>query len=496
MMPTAPPTITDVNSFKTGASTYCNIKVFYSSDESILKEYKDATYWRDFSSNISETNSFTVTNMDLTGITTPVTIPAGNTITVTGTVTNPTAANLIIADGGQLICNNAVNATVQKEITGVGDVNWNASSGADGWYFIASPVNGAAFPTGSVATQDIYQLDWAANKWLNLQITDHSSLLTAGFQRGTGYLYASKENKTLSVAGEIQPLSVSDDATVTLATTGWNLIGNPLTCKVTVDKAFSELNNASSVTNQDAGTAINPFQGIAVYGTAGDVVTFTKAASQNAVAPSNNALQMTLSQTVASRGTISSEVIDNAIVKFNGNSSLPKFSMLEGKAKLYIPQGTEEYAIVSSEAQGEMPVNFKAAKNGQYTISVNPENVEMDYLHLVDNITGADIDLLATPSYTFNAKTTDYASRFRLLFAANGIEENGTSTSSATFAFISNGQLVVNGTGTLQIIDMTGRVVSTKSTEERISTDGMTAGVYVLQLITGSETKTQKIIVK
>ena len=404
------------------------------------------------------------------------------------------SGSLTIAEGGQLICNNAVQATVEKNIIGVGQDNWEAPSGADGWYFIASPVNGAAFPTGSVATQDIYQLDWANSQWLNLQKDAHNSLLDAGFQRGTGYLYASKAGNTLSVAGEIQPLSGSDNATVTLATTGWNLIGNPLTCKVTVDKAFSELNNASSVTNQDAGAAINPFQGIAVYGTAGDVVTFTKATSQNAVAPSNNALQMTLSQTVASRGTISSEVVDNAIVKFNGNSSLPKFSMLEGKAKLYIPQNGEDYAIVSSEAQGEMPVNFKANEDGQYTLTVNAENVEMNYLHLIDNMTGADIDLMANPSYTFDANATDYASRFRIVFSGNGVEEN--LNESDNFAFIgSDGQLVVSGTGTIQILDMMGRVISTKSIEENISTNGMTPGVYVLRLI-GNETKTQKIVVR
>ena len=51
------------------------------------------------------------------------------------------------------------------------------------------------------------------------------------------------------------------------------------------------------------------------------------------------------------------------------------------------------------------------------------ENVEMDYLHLIDNMTGEDVDLLAGAStgsatYTFEAKTTDCASRFRLVFAS------------------------------------------------------------------------------
>ena len=53
----------------------------------------------------------------------------------------------------------------------------------------------------------------------------------------------------------------------------------------------------------------------------------------------------------------------------------------------------------------------------------------MNYLHLIDNITGADIDLLVhelvegPATYTFEAKTTDNAQRFRLVFEAHNIDE-------------------------------------------------------------------------
>ena len=70
------------------------------------------------------------------------------------------------------------------------------------------------------------------------------------------------------------------------------------------------------------------------------------------------------------------------------------------------------------EFQGEIPVNFRAAENGTYTITVAPENVEINYLHLIDTMTGADMNLLTEPSYTFESKTTDDESRFRLVFSA------------------------------------------------------------------------------
>ena len=77
-----------------------------------------------------------------------------------------------------------------------------------------------------------------------------------------------------------------------------------------------------------------------------------------------------------------------------------------------------------------MPLNFKAARNGEYTLSFKVENVDLEYLHLIDNLAGNDIDLLVTPTYTFEAKTSDYASRFRLVFSAS--ETDGSSIGSET----------------------------------------------------------------
>ena len=119
-------------------------------------------------------------------------------------------------------------------------------------------------------------------------------------------------------------------------------------------------------------------------------------------------------------------MLDNAIIRFDGGATLAKFQLNTNSAKVYFSQEGKEYAIVCAGRDAmhcvstEVPVNFKAKKNGAYTISVNPEEVEMAYLHLIDNLTGNDIDLLQTMSYSFEARTDDYASRFKLVF---GIEE-------------------------------------------------------------------------
>ena len=66
----------------------------------------------------------------------------------------------------------------------------------------------------------------------------------------------------------------------------------------------------------------------------------------------------------------------------------------------------------------------------------------------------------------------------------------------APFAFINNGNIIVNGTGTLQVIDMLGRVIVCRDAQPCISTQGMTAGVYVLRLIDKEKVRTQKIVVE
>ena len=245
--------------------------------------------------------------------------------------------------------------------------------------------------------------------------------------------------------------------------------------------------------------------GFVVHTNADGVVWLTHTPPQAPAGSNQGSLQIVLSQVVepgrsvetpsskvgpsTSSGTL---VLDNAIVSFNEGSTLPKFRF-GNNAEIYIPQSGEDYAIACSNGVGEMPLNFKAKENGQYTISVNPEGVVMSYLHLIDNMTGADVDLLATQTYTFIAKTTDYDSRFKLVFASICEDANDDNE---TFAFISNGNIIVNGEGTLQVIDVTGRVVVCTDGACTVSTSGMTAGVYVLRLINGNEIKTQKIIIK
>ena len=194
-----------------------------------------------------------------------------------------------------------------------------------------------------------------------------------------------------------------------------------------------------------------------------------------------------MAQNVTSRGTASTKVVDNAVVNFNGESSLPKFTMLEGSAKLYFPMEDADYAIVSSNGQGTMPVNFKAKEIGQYTISVETEGIDLSYLHLIDRLTGDDINLLLDSKYSFIASSSDTESRFILSF-----NENGINTNNDTFAFQNGSDIIVNGEGELQIFDVMGRNIMNTMINGVQTVNVKSNGVYIFKL----NEKTQKIIVR
>lgn len=445
-----------------------------------------------------------------------MTITENSTLTVNGTLTNTNANNLIIEDGGLLITSSDdVAATVKKTITG------HEPNDLSGWKFIASPVSTAINPIdaglitdtygdsiseGQSASYDLYYFDESQElPWKNYRKNSFS------LENGKGYLYANNESIDLTFAGTLYngngvvPLACHDGYLYK----GWNLVGNPFTCDASIDRPFFIINGR----NLKASTGlIPPCTGVMVQAAAVDTthntidythidgnVTFTKVNPSSATLLPNQ-LQITVAQQVVSRDGIStlrlaqgSEAIDNAIVSFNKGNLLEKFVFNADLAKLYIPNKGKDFAIVTSEGIGEMPLNFSAIEDGTYTLTVNPEGVEMNYLHLIDNLTGNDVDLLASPDYSFEAKSTDYASRFRLVFAS--VCEDADSDNE-NFAFINDGNIIVYKEGVMQIIDITGRIVLSGDTINRVSTSRMTPGVYVLRLITANGVKTQKIIIE
>ncbi len=359
-----------------------------------------------------------------------------------------------------------------------------------GYYLIASPVtvNPANVEGMTAGDYDLYSFDQSEDdEWRNYKASAFN------LEPGKGYLYAKKATTetpsyefTLTgtpYSGNGQ-VALSYDADASFA--GWNLVGNPLGSNAELSQPYYRLNTDGNALNASTeSSAVGVMEGVFVQ--AGQTATFTAQTRGTAahIAQANIVVNQ--------NGT----VVDNAIVRFDGGSTLGKLQLFEGNAKVYFTEEGRDYAIVSSEAQGEMPVNFKAIENGTYTLSVDVENVEMTYLHLIDNMTGADIDLLANSAYTFEARTTDYASRFRLVFNANTICEDADGDNA--FAYFNGNAWTIANTGeaTLQVMDMTGRIVSSQAISGNATVSlNQPAGIYMLRLINGNDVKVQKIIIK
>ena len=373
------------------------------------------------------------------------------------------------------------------DITGYGE-------GEGHYYLIASPVG--AVEAGDVNNlmanaldYDFYYFDQQTpgEEWVNLRGNAAYEL-----QPGQGYLYANVDDVTLGFYGEafaegmdegfVVPLTYEENA----VWKGWNLVGNPYaaTAYLWPEMSFYKMNEDGSDFIAYDGWEVAPMEGIFVVAESEEDVDVTfQYGVEKKYAVKRFALNLTNGRSV----------VDRAIVRFDECRQLPKAQLNSDHSKLYIPVADQDYAVVRSAEMGEMPVNFKAAQNGTYTISVNIEDVEFGYMHLIDNMTGADVDLLATPSYTFEASATDYASRFKLVFAT------GDSSKDDSFAFFSNGSFVISNEGeaTLQVVDVTGRILKSETISgcANVHVDAA-PGVYMLRLINGDNMKVQKVVVK
>ena len=191
--------------------------------------------------------------------------------------------------------------------------------------------------------------------------------------------------------------------------------------------------------------------------------------------------------------TKNGQTVDVAKLSFSDNT-LEKFQFNPYHTKIYMSVEGKDFAVAKADNKGEMPVCFKAQENSSYTLNFNAKEVEFSYLHLIDYVTGNDVDLLENPSYSFDAQTTDIVSRFKLVYTmgTTGVEED--------FGFISNGSLMIlgiKGDATLQVIDVTGRIISTETFNGYYNKAiNETSGVYLLRLIQGNNIRTQKIVVK
>ena len=87
-------------------------------------------------------------------------------------------------------------------------------------------------------------------------------------------------------------------------------------------------------------------------------------------------------------------------------------------------------------------------------ISAKTVDCKFSEMYLVDRVTGKETNL-NVDSYTFIASTSDSPERFYIRMSSDNSSDN--------FAFINNGELIINnveGEGYIRIFDVMGRPIS------------------------------------
>ena len=425
-----------------------------------------------------------------------ITVASGGTLILTEGAVNGNATNLIVEDGGQVVVNRAgTYATINHTIADP------AKDGAGNWYTIASPVNNVTTSTGTNIIQvpatnyDFYYYDEAASMWRN-----HKQTAITNMTNGKGYLYWNGTGTDLTYTGELNSSAVVINVTKTGDGdySGWNLIGNPFTHNIykgvggAIDDArltegyYTMTDNATWSAKIGYETPIVHGQGVLVRATETFDLTIANSTTPATGARSS---QEYLEFSVADRF-----FEDVAYALFDEGIGLDKIDHRNDQAPmLYIPQNGKNYAIATmSEGTETFNLNFKSKTTSRYLLSYKAKG-DFDYLHVIDRMTGADVDMLMEEDYTFIGSPSDNENRFivKLRYNANGLG-NGNN-----FAYQSDDEIIINGEGELQVFDVLGRFVMSHNINgsHRFSTGEFNSGVYIFRLV-GNEIKTQKIVVK
>ena len=439
------------------------------------------------SENYDTYGDITINDLDLTSNPESLIIHGGSVVTLTGTVINDNPANLIIEDGGQLIHENPVQATIQKNVTGYG------SKSVAGWYLIASPVAGLDVDCATTGAYDFYAYDEVNTKWLNQKVAANN---ITNFTQGVGYLYANSVTTVIDYLGTL----VGTNTEVTVENLsyacsddnykGVNLMGNPFSCNLVYGKltlggvnvqTYYTVEGGEELTAKSLDTnPIKPGQGFIIQ--ASD-------AHQNLVFNPSSKDRSNEKVGYISIVAGNDKAQDNAFIQLGGGNTLRKMTISDNSSVVYVMNNGKDYAATRIDAlEGSMPVCFKANKLGSYTITVEAKDIKTDYLHLIDNFTHEDIDLLLEPSYSFIASNGDNESRFTLVFRAEG----SAGITNDIFAYQNGNDIIVNGEGELQVFDVMGRLMMTKRINNGETINISTTGVYIFKL----NEKTQKIVIR
>ncbi len=402
--------------------------------------------------------------------------------------------------GGELYNSvRGVSGIAKKSFTGIGE-----NQGTTGWSSISTPIEDAKIPEPEAGIHDLYRFNEEKQLWeFYKEIEESQDEVSNPFDKlslGHGYLYTNKSNITFELEGEfniddvtLSGLSYTTDGN---KLSGFHMVGNPFTHSITgndftatanLSDGFYVMQTNGAWLAQTLGTSIAPMSSVLI-----------KLDRKADLTISNNKKR----SEEESKGYIAikagkGEVYDMAYVSFNEGAGLDKINHRNEQLPMcFIPVEGIEYAIATmNEEVTEIPVSFKAPKLGEYNIAVEAQDCEFKTMVLIDNLTGAETDLLLE-DYSFVARTDDNTNRFKILLTRKGdINENNSN-----FTYIKDGQMIfdnIEDSASVRIYDVMGRNIAEHhiSGSASIPASHFAKGMYVVQMTDEKGVKVQKIVI-
>jgi hypothetical protein len=373
-----------------------------------------------------------------------------------------------------------------------------------GWQFISSPMKNAAtagFETAGIG-YDLFKYDGNVAttedlEWINYKgHKDNDTVFEAKFKQGRGYMASYTVDGIAEFVGEFNNATSftfdglkyhGDDIKAQID--NFHLLGNPFTFDMDWSKTASQ----------------DLVDGYAVVTTAGGY-TYAKTGSIKVgdgffVKVKDDAPSLTYTANTRSRNKDNNYINliasgkagqDNVIINFadNGRDGFDKLENFNKNiAEIYVKENESRYGILNySEDVEEINIYFNAKQMGYYTINALT-NADFANVTLVDRLTGVETDIL-TDSYTFQAMTDDAPDRFILRMNRQVESEN--------FVYRSGEELIINAEGSVQIIDVMGRIVYNSeivNDNHRVNIGSLKNAAYIVRVVNANEVKTQKVVI-
>lgn len=472
--------------------------------------------------------SYADLNIEATG---SVTISSGNSLTVSGTLTNSAGASgLVINSGGSLIQSTAgVLATVERDISAWTDNN-------HGWHFLSSPVATQAiapnFTDATPENYDFYAWWEATNEWVNYKNSvtaptwSTANILGAtsgggNFIPGKGYLVAYGTASTKQFTGTLNKdaIMVSNLAISTGTNGGWHLLGNPFSSALTWDtKVLGKINETAKIWKESTAAYIDIVNGGTIPSLNGFMVEVTSGWSGNnsilispgyrvhdAAAWYKSSVYPTIKLTA---NDLSGQTAQESVIRFIPEATIgfdPSFDshFLAGYApQFYSVTGNVHLSTNAlPEVGGIVQIPFHFIKNDgtSFTIEATSISNVQEPVILKDLKTNASQDLTQNPLYSFTSSSGDDPSRFIITFRPLGIGDPLKDNSFTVYAS-GNSIVVLDNTGThlgnVIVYNMIGQIITQQklsgSNTTKISLNSSNE-YYIVKVVSNDYTFSTKV---